>query len=69
MESFEYAIVEWLWDNELIKVYFPNHTEEQFEGSYSKTADVLSELGKQGWEVATTTAGGNWILWTLKRMV
>ena len=29
--------------------------------------ELLTELGRDGWEVATSTAGGDWIFWTLKR--
>lgn len=69
MPPFEFAILEWLWDIETIKVYYPDHSEESFAGSYGKIAETLSILGEQGWDVASTTAGANWILWTLKRPI
>ena len=64
---FEYAVLEWLWDNSSIRVNLPNNEEKRYQGSYMELVDVLGGLGKDGWEIASCTAGSNWIFWTLKR--
>lgn len=65
--SLEYAIIEWLWEDHSIRVNFPGNEEKLYQGSYNEVVEVLNRLGKDGWEVASCVAGGDWILWTLKR--
>jgi hypothetical protein len=67
MFTYEFAIVEWLWDQESIRVNMPGSDERMFSGSYDELVTVLSELGDQGWDVATCAATGNWLFWTLRR--
>jgi len=64
----EYAILEWLWDDHSIRVNYPGKEEKLFQGSYMELVEVLNQLGKEGWEVVTCTSGGDWILWTLKKV-
>ncbi|MER5318257.1 hypothetical protein [Streptosporangium roseum] len=65
--KYEFATVEWLWDQETIRVNMVGGNERRFSGSYDRLVGVLSELGDQGWDVATCAATGNWLLWTLRR--
>lgn len=67
MQQWSYGIVEWLWDKDNITIYMPEGAPETHQGSYQQVAQILSTLGQQGWEVASSTGVGNWILWTLKR--
>lgn len=68
-EKFEYATLEWLWDQSNLRCNFPNGDEQQFQGSYAEVVDVLSDLGQNGWEVCGCVAAANWLFWTLKRKV
>ncbi|MEV4179839.1 hypothetical protein ACWDOR_28085 [Streptosporangium canum] len=65
--TYEFATVEWLWDQETIRVNTPGGSQRMFSGSYDQLVAVLSELGGQGWDVATCAATGNWLFWTLRR--
>ncbi|ACZ91613.1 hypothetical protein [Streptosporangium roseum] len=65
--KYEFATVEWLWDQETIRVNMVGGNERRFSGSYDRLVAVLSELGDQGWDVATCAATGNWLFWTLRR--
>ena len=47
----------------------PDGTHEKLKGSYAEVVALLTKLGYEGWEVATSVATGNWILWTLKRRI
>ncbi|MGW0058851.1 hypothetical protein ACWDTT_02820 [Streptosporangium sandarakinum] len=67
MFRYEFGVVEWLWDLEAIRVNMPGSGERKFSGSYDEVVAVLSELGGQGWDVATCAANGNWLFWTLRR--
>jgi hypothetical protein len=67
MFTYEFAIVEWIWDEQTIRVNLPGSNERVFSGSYDELVAMLSELGGQGWDVATCTATGNWLFWTLRR--
>ncbi|WP_283136475.1 hypothetical protein [Rhizohabitans arisaemae] len=64
---YEFATVEWIWDQRTIRLNLPGGTEQMFSGSYNEVVQVLSDLGSQGWDVATNTATGNWLFWTLRR--
>lgn len=66
-EKWEYGIVEWLWNEETIRCNLPGGEEFTAEGSYPRVVEVLTELGGDGWEVASCVASANWIFWTLKR--
>ncbi|MBU0493531.1 MAG: hypothetical protein KKA73_28720 [Chloroflexi bacterium] len=65
--TWEYCIVEWLWDAGNIRCTLPAGGGFQKPGSYAELVDVLTDLGHDGWEVASCAAGGNWLFWTLKR--
>ncbi|MFB9964938.1 hypothetical protein ACFFOP_20370 [Sinosporangium siamense] len=65
--SYEFATVEWLWDNGSLRVNLPGGSESKLSGSYNEVVALLSDLGSQGWDVATCTSGGNWLFWTLRR--
>lgn len=66
-DQFEYAIVEWLWDVNSLKAYLPGGRSTAGKGSYAEVVQFLSNLGKDGWEVAGNTSTANWVFWTLKR--
>jgi hypothetical protein len=65
--NIEYAILEWLWEDNSIRVNLPGNNEKLYQGSYMEVVEVLNRLGKEGWDTATCTSGSNWILWTLKK--
>ncbi|WP_245966535.1 hypothetical protein [Sphaerisporangium album] len=67
--TYEFAIVEWLWDQEAIRVNMPGGNERVLAGSHDEVVALLSEFGGQGWDVATCAAAGNWLLWTLRRQL
>ncbi|GAA2719436.1 hypothetical protein [Actinocorallia aurantiaca] len=65
--TYEFATLEWLWDGGSIRVNLPGDQERMFSGGYNEVVSILSDLGGQGWDVATCAAGGNWLFWTLRR--
>jgi hypothetical protein len=65
----EYAILEWLWTSNSLRVNTPDGEEKRSTGSYAEVVSTLTELGKEGWEVAGCVAGGDWLFWTLKRNI
>jgi len=67
MLSWEYASVEWIWDQGGIRVNLPDGTESTDPGSYAEVVETLTQLGRQGWAVAACVAMGNWLYWTLQR--
>jgi hypothetical protein len=67
MQQWEYAVVEWLWDVNSLRVNLPGGAEERLAGSYAEVVATLTRLGGEGWEVASCVAAGNWLFWTLKR--
>lgn len=67
MFTYEFGVVEWLWDTNAIRVNLPGGNERVFSGSYDEVVAVLSELGSQGWDVATCAAQSNWLFWTMRR--
>ncbi len=67
MVQWEYAVVEWLWDVNGLRVNLPDGSEEKLTGSYAEVVSTLTSLGREGWEVAGCVAAGNWLFWTLKR--
>lgn len=64
---YEYGSIEWLWQDSAIRVNLPNKEEKRSAGSYQEIIEVQTQLGQQGWEIITATAGSNWIYWTIKR--
>lgn len=68
-KKWEYATLEWLWDSGSLSVHVPNKSGEKTTGSYAEVVKKLTELGNQGWEVATCVANANWLFWTLKREI
>lgn len=69
MQTYQYATLEWVWNQESIRINLPDGEESRREGSYNEVVLFLNEMGQDGWEVATCAAGGNWLFWTLKRPV
>ncbi len=67
MQQWEYAVVEWLWDVNSLRVNLPGGAEEKLTGSYAEVVSTLTSLGREGWEVVGCVAAGNWLFWTLKR--
>jgi len=67
MLAWEYASLEWIWDQGGIRVNLPDGTESTAGGSYAEVVETLTQLGRQGWEVAACVAMANWLYWTLQR--
>ncbi len=67
MKKYEYAILEWLWDSNSIRIDLPHAAPYKTQGAHPEIVRELTRLGHQGWEVETTAAQGNWLFWTLKR--
>ena len=65
--GWEYATLEWVWDAHALRLNLPDGSEFKTPGSYSEVVLTLSNLGREGWEVATCVAVSNWLFWTLKR--
>ena len=64
---FEYATIEWLWNENLLRLNLPGGQEHQSAGSYKEVVDLLNRLGSEGWHVAGSVASANWLFWTLER--
>ncbi len=69
IQSWDHCIVEWLWASESIRINRPDQAEFIQPGSYTEVVQILTALGKEGWEVATCAGVANWLLWTLKRPI
>jgi hypothetical protein len=78
MTKWEYATVEWYWNDEKknIITYLPAKKRNEDTGTDHQLIKVLNNLGAQGWEVVTSCSSGNdyhpkgaWVYWTLKREV
>jgi hypothetical protein len=67
MAKFEYATVEWLWDVGALRADLPGGEHKTAKGEYPAVVQMLSDLGRDGWEVATCATSANWLFWTLKR--
>jgi hypothetical protein len=67
MERFEYATLEWLWDVNALRADLPGGKTLTAKGAYPAVVQMLTDLGREGWEVATCVAAANWLFWTLKR--
>ena len=65
--NWQYAVVEWIWDGDSIRVNLPGKPEMMYRGSYAEVVDLLTSLGREGWEVVTCSGAANWLLWTLKK--
>ena len=65
METWEYGILEWLWDLSRIRLNLPGGQETLSTGSYAEVVTLLTTLGSDGWSVASCVASSNWVLWTL----
>ena len=66
-QKWEYCIVEWIWNQNGIQYFLPDGRNSTLRGSYPEVVNLLTTLGKEGWEIAGNTASGNWVFWTLKR--
>lgn len=67
METWEFGILEWLWDTSRLRLNLPGERETQSTGSYAEVVALLTRLGANGWSVVACVASSNWVLWTLKR--
>jgi hypothetical protein len=67
VQKWEYAIVEWIWNQNGIQYFLPDGRRFTLGGSYAEVTNLLTSLGREGWEVVGNTAAGNWVFWTLKR--
>jgi hypothetical protein len=67
MARFEYATLEWLWDVGGIRADLPGGDTRRAQGEYAAVVQMLNELGRDGWEVASCATSANWLFWTLKR--
>ncbi|SDH57111.1 hypothetical protein SAMN05421505_11853 [Sinosporangium album] len=65
--TYEFATMEWIWDHGSIRLNLPGGIERMYSGSFNEVVAILSDLGGQGWDVASTAANGNWLFWTLRR--
>ncbi|GAB2823596.1 hypothetical protein GCM10022221_22210 [Actinocorallia aurea] len=60
--------MEWIWTDHSIRVNLPDGQERLYSGNFGEVLAVQNDLGKQGWDVATSVASGNWIYWTFRRV-
>jgi hypothetical protein len=67
MRRWEYATLEWVWEEGSIRLNLPGSSETFSEGSYNEVVTQLCDLGRDCWEVASTVASADWIYWTLRR--
>jgi hypothetical protein len=67
MQTYQYATIEWVWNQESFRINMPDGEEVKQYGTYNELVDLLNQMGQQGWEVATCAAAGNWLFWTLKK--
>ena len=65
----EYCTVEWIWSESNFRINAPDGRESRQQGSYAEVPQVLSRLGREGWEVVSCVGVSNWLFWTLKRPV
>lgn len=65
--QYQYATLEWVWNQETIRINLPDGEESLRQGSYSELVAFLNQMGQEGWEVVTCAGVGNWLFWTLKR--
>ena len=56
-----------MWDQGSIRINLPGGHEQLYSGTYNELVAVLSDLGRQGWDVAACAGAGNWLFWTLRR--
>jgi hypothetical protein len=67
LQTWEYCTVEWLWNDSNIRVTRPIQSDDFQKGSYAEVVQTLTQLGSEGWEVASCAGTANWLFWTLKR--
>ncbi|MFC1975402.1 hypothetical protein ACFLXQ_03270 [Chloroflexota bacterium] len=68
-KEWEYCTLNWIWSDSDIRLTLPN-VEESFEkGNHKEIVQMLTNLGKDGWEIVGCVGVANWILWTLKRPI
>ena len=68
-QKWEYCVLEWIWNQETMRVNLPNGRELVQSGSYAELVRLLTQLGADGWEVVSNAGFTNWLLWVLKRPV
>jgi S-methylmethionine-dependent homocysteine/selenocysteine methylase len=67
MHKYEYATVEWLWDAGALRADLPGGKSLTSKGEYAAVVEMLTQLGRDEWEVVTCATNANWLFWTLKR--
>lgn len=67
MTRWEYASVEWIWDQNSLRVDLPGGETQSETGSYAELNALLNRMGAEGWEAVSSAPSANWIFWTLKR--
>ena len=77
MDRYEHCMVEWYWSPPAgvepekfapsFSVFFAGGQREAHEGGNAELASFFSQLGHEGWRIATAVTSSNWILWTLER--
>jgi hypothetical protein len=73
MTNYEYCTLTWEWTSKkgVFAVRFPDEKNSIYTKPTAdddvKAVELLNDLGKDGWEVASCSAGVNWMVWTLKR--
>ncbi len=65
----EYCTVNWIWSDGDIRLTLPNSDESFGKGSYKEVVQLLTDLGKDRWEVVGCVGVTNWVFWTLKRSI
>jgi hypothetical protein len=66
--NFEYATLEWIWEENAIRVNLPDGREIKQGGSYKEVVYLMTQMGHDRWEVVSCVGVSNWLFWTLKRL-
>jgi hypothetical protein len=66
-QAWEYATIEWIWNQNKFRCTRAGAPDWTGQGSYTELVGLLDGLGREGWEVCTCAGAGNWLFWTLKR--
>ncbi|CAM3492191.1 hypothetical protein KIPE111705_10975 [Kibdelosporangium persicum] len=69
MARYEFGTVTWSASYDKGTVTLPGTAETSHRGGMEKIVEVLSDLGNQGWDVATCATGGRWLIWTVRRQL
>jgi hypothetical protein len=69
MARYEFGAVAWSPSRDKGTLNLPGTAEKSYEGGIEKIVEVLTDLGHQGWDVATCATGGRWLIWTIRRQL